>query len=99
MNHVTKRMRTNLQRLVKEHKGKKLGENRSLTGKGRVTNARIDTIQNFYGRTTRDNKGITEKCPRKSGQFYIIMQALLTNPCIQTSQQVIKVGVIPKGYY
>lgn len=37
--------------------GKKLADGKALNGTGRLTNARIDTIQNFYGRSIRDNKG------------------------------------------
>ena len=40
-------------------------------------------------------KLILKKYPRKSGQFYI-MQALLTNPCMQTVQQIVKVGLATK---
>ena len=61
VNHVTKRMETNLRRMVKEYKGKKLEDGKTLSGKGHLTNARIDVIQNFYGRAIRDNKGNTEQ--------------------------------------
>ena len=61
VNHVAKRMGTNLRLLVKEYKGKKLEDGKSLRGKGRLTNARIDAIQNFNGRAIHDNKGNTEK--------------------------------------
>ena len=37
--------------------GKKLADGKALNGTGRLTSARIDTIQNFYGRSIRDNKG------------------------------------------
>ena len=54
-----------LRRLVKEYKGKKLEDGKSLSGKGRLTNARRDAIQNFYGRAIRDNKGNTEKMSKE----------------------------------
>ena len=44
VNHVTKRMRTNLRRLVKEYKRQKLEDGKSLSGIGRLTNSRIDAI-------------------------------------------------------
>ena len=56
VNHVTKRMGTNLRSLVREYKGKKLSDGKCVSGKGRLTIARIDAIQNFYGRTIRNNK-------------------------------------------
>ena len=65
VNYVTKRMGTNLRRLVKEYKGKKLEDGKSLSGKGRLTNARRDAIQNFYGRAIRDSKGNTEKMSKE----------------------------------
>ena len=37
--------------------GKKLADGKALAGVGRLTLARVDTIQNFFGRTIRDNKG------------------------------------------
>ena len=36
--------------------GKKLNDGKSLSGKGRLTIAKCDAIQNFYGRAIRDNK-------------------------------------------
>ena len=63
-----------------------------LAKKDHLTNARIGAIQNFYGCAIHDNKSNTDKMSKE-----IYMQALLTNPCIQTAQQVIKVGVATKG--
>lgn len=37
--------------------GKKLDDGKGLGGKGRLTLTRIDTLQNFYGKAIRDNKG------------------------------------------
>ena len=37
--------------------GKKLSGGKGLGGTGRLTHNRMDTIQNFYGRAIRDNKG------------------------------------------
>ncbi|XP_057313669.1 uncharacterized protein LOC130654985 [Hydractinia symbiolongicarpus] len=69
VNHVTKRMGTNLRKLVKDMKGKKLDDGKGIGGKGCLTLARIDVMQNFYGRTICNNKGNAEKCPLKLGQF------------------------------
>ena len=55
VNHVTKQMSGNLRRLVKEFKGKKLEDGKDIGRKARLTNVRIDAMQNFYGRTIRDN--------------------------------------------
>ena len=40
--------------------GKKLSDEKGLGGKGRLTTARIDTLQNFYGLAIRNNKGNIE---------------------------------------
>ena len=50
---------------MKEHKGKKLEDGMSLSGKGRLTNARKDNIPNFYGRAIHDNKGNMEKMSKE----------------------------------
>ena len=36
--------------------GKKLADGKDLSGKGRLTLARIDTIQNFFGKTISKSK-------------------------------------------
>lgn len=41
--------------------GKKLEDGLGLGGRGRLTIARIDTFQNFYGKAIRDNKGDAAK--------------------------------------
>ena len=40
--------------------GKKLADGKGLSGKGRLTLAHIDAIQNFYGRAIRDNTNDAE---------------------------------------
>ena len=37
--------------------GKKLEDGKGIGGRGRLTSNRIDTLQNFYGKAIRDNKG------------------------------------------
>lgn len=49
-------MGTNLRRLVKDYRGKKLSDGKGLSGRGRLRITRIDAIQNYYGRTIRNNK-------------------------------------------
>ncbi|XP_057304114.1 uncharacterized protein LOC130641359 [Hydractinia symbiolongicarpus] len=58
VNHITKRMGTGLRSLLKEFKGRKLSDGKSLGGRGGgLTIAKCDVIQNFYGKSIRDNKG------------------------------------------
>ena len=37
--------------------GKKIEDGKGIGGKGRLTLKRIDTLQNFYGKAIRDNRG------------------------------------------
>lgn len=37
--------------------GEKLDDGKGIGGQGRLTKVRIDTLQNFYGKVIRDNKG------------------------------------------
>ena len=46
---------------IKDMKGTKLEDGKGISGKGRLTIARIDAMQNFYGRTIRDNEGDSAK--------------------------------------
>ena len=50
-------------------KGKKIEDGKGIGGEGRLTNARIDAKQIFYGRNIYDNKGDTSKCLQKHGQY------------------------------
>ena len=54
VNHVINQMGSNLRRLVKEYKEKKLEDGKGIRGKENLTNAKFDAIENFYGRTIRD---------------------------------------------
>ena len=89
-------MGANLRRLVKEYKGKKLEDGKSFSGKGRLINARINAIQNFYGRAISNNKGNTEKMSKEIWAVLYHYASTADKPCIQTAQQVIKVGVATK---
>ena len=53
-------MGSNSRRLVNEYKGKKPEDGKGIGGKGRLTNARIDTIQNVYVRNIHDKKRYTK---------------------------------------
>ncbi|CAB3982713.1 Hypothetical predicted protein [Paramuricea clavata] len=55
--HIQKRVGTRLRNLRKDYKGKKLSDNKGISGAGRLTIQRIDTLQNFYGMAIRQNKG------------------------------------------
>ena len=54
-------MVSNLRRLVKEYDGKNLEDGKRISGKKKLTNAKIDAMQYFYGSAIRDNKGDVPK--------------------------------------
>ncbi|XP_076468336.1 uncharacterized protein LOC143299096 [Babylonia areolata] len=54
--HVQKRMGTRLRNLKKGMKGRALADGKSIGGKGRLTDAEINKIQNYYGNAIRGNK-------------------------------------------
>ena len=66
VNHITKRMGSNLRELLRSYKGKKLSDGKGLGGKGGgLTLSRVDTIQNFYGKAIRENKGDAETMSKR----------------------------------
>ena len=50
-------MGNQLRSLVRDWKGKKLADGKSISGRGRLTNKRINVFQNLYGHNIRANKG------------------------------------------
>ena len=55
--HVQKRMGTSLREYKKRMRGKKLTDGKTVGGAGRLTDRVIDSIQNYYGKAIRANKG------------------------------------------
>ena len=55
--HVQKRVGSRLRTLKENMKGVKLDDGKKLTGKGRLTNQVMNTLQNYYGLAIRQNKG------------------------------------------
>lgn len=55
--HVQKRCGTRLRRLVNESKGRKLEDGKGIGGMGRLTKKKIDTLQNYFGFSIRQNAG------------------------------------------
>ena len=55
--HIQKRMGNALRTLLKDMKGKKMSDSKTVGGKGRLTKERIDSIQRYYGNAIRANSG------------------------------------------
>ena len=55
--HVQKHLGTRLRKLRIAYKGKVLSDSKPLTGRGRLTDVAINTLQNFFGMAIRQNAG------------------------------------------
>lgn len=53
--HVQKRVGSRLRRIKSSKKGLKLADGKGLAGKGRLTDSKIDVLQNYYGLAVREN--------------------------------------------
>ena len=59
--HVQKRVGSRLRRLKNQNKGVKLADGKGLAGKGRLTDGKIDVLQNYYGLAVRENLNGVDK--------------------------------------
>ena len=50
-----KRVGSRLQKLKNASKGVKLSDGKGLGGKGRLTDGKVDMLQNYYGLAVREN--------------------------------------------
>ena len=53
--HIQKRVGSRLRKLKNTMKGVKLADGKGLSGKGRLTDGKIDILQNYYGLSVREN--------------------------------------------
>lgn len=53
--HVQKRVGSRLRKLKNTKKGVKLSDGKGISGKGRLTDGKIDMLQNYYGLAVRNN--------------------------------------------
>ena len=49
ISHVPKRVGSRLHKIKSSNKGLKLDDGKGLGGKGRLTDSKIDVLQNYYG--------------------------------------------------
>lgn len=59
--HVQKRLGTALRNLKQQYRGQKLSDGKTIGGAGRLTDALINSLQNYYGDVIRRNKGDLDK--------------------------------------
>lgn len=53
--HVQKRVGSRLRKLKSSNKGRKLTDGKGISGKGRLTDGKIDVLQNYYSLAIRKN--------------------------------------------
>jgi hypothetical protein len=53
--HIQKRLGNRLRKLRTQYRGRKLSDGKPITGAGRLTEQKIDTLQNYYGFAIRQN--------------------------------------------
>ena len=53
--HIQKRVGTRCRNLRQSYQGKRLSDGKSLSGRGRLTDKAINTLQNFFGMAVRQN--------------------------------------------
>ncbi len=53
--HVQKRVGSRLRKLKNANKGVKLSDGKGIGGKGKLTDGKIDVVQNYYGLSEREN--------------------------------------------
>ncbi|XP_075550913.1 uncharacterized protein LOC142584651 [Dermacentor variabilis] len=68
--HVQKRMGTRLRNIKKNEKGKKLADGLPLSGKGRLTEKDIDSLQVYYGKAIRGNTDSLDNMRRAVWAIY-----------------------------
>ena len=69
--HVQKRDDSRLQKLKSSKKGVKVSDGKLLSGKGRLTDAKIVVLQNYYDLTIRENlKDVQEMAKAKKASLF-----------------------------
>lgn len=80
VNHVMKRMGGRLRNLKATSKKQKLDDGKSLGGKNRLTDKKIDQIQSYYGKAIKANKNNLEGMRRAVWAIYCHIGSSDENP-------------------
>ena len=75
--HVQKRVGSRLRKLLQDNKGIKLSDGKKINGKGRLTAAIINKLQNYFGLSIRQNTSALY--PMKKA----VMATLFHNSCLE----------------
>ncbi|CAB4006037.1 Hypothetical predicted protein [Paramuricea clavata] len=71
--HVQKQVGSRLCKLKSANKGLKLADGKGLGGKGRLTDGKIDVLQNYYGVPVRENLDDVDRMAKGFKQVYYTM--------------------------
>ena len=71
MGHVQKRVCSRLRRLKISNKGVKLSDKKGPSGKGRLTDAKIDVLQNYYALANREKLTDVQEIAKVISLFYV----------------------------
>lgn len=77
--HVQKRMGARLRKLRKDIQGKKLSDGKPLSGRGRLTDAQIDLLQQYYGLAIRRHTGCTDELEMRQAVWATYFHKLSTD--------------------
>ena len=77
--HVQKRMGARLRKLRKEKKGMKLKDGKLLSGRGRLTDGEINSLQQYYGQAIRRHAGEKNITNKKRDIWTIYFHKLSTD--------------------
>ena len=105
--HVQKRIGAGLRELKRTTKGTKLSDGKALTGRGRLTDKTIDTLQTYYGWAVREHNqdiqgmakaiwgGLMHRCSSDSNPQH---QYCPTGPDSSCKWQLVQAGVSDHHY-
>ena len=58
--HIQKRLGSGLREYKRKQRGEKLSDGKTVGGKGRLTDKKVDSMQNYFGEAIRNNSGNKE---------------------------------------
>ena len=78
--HIQKRVGGRLRRLVKDYKGRKLDDGKSIGGRGRLSQKEIDSLQVYYGKAIRENNSSVDDMRKAIWAIYFHKLSTDDNP-------------------
>jgi hypothetical protein len=73
-------LRTRLRKLQKDTKGKKLSDGKPITGRGSLTDAEVNLLQQYYGLAIRRNQGNLEEIRKAVWATFFHKASIYSSP-------------------